>query len=95
MPTDSGRPHDIHRCAACEVAVWSDYGRRPFLRFVRATTLDEPHALAPDVHIFTRSKMPWVGLPPDIPAFEIFYSSAEEFWPPEALARRKAAEAQG
>ena len=91
MPTDSGRPHDIHRCAACEVAVWSDYGRRPYLRFVRATTLDDPHALSPDVHIFTRSKMPWVGLPADVPAFEIFYAKMEDVWSAEALARRQAA----
>jgi len=91
MPTDSGRPHLIHRCPTCQVALWSDYGGRPYLRFVRATTLDDPHALAPDVHIFTRSKMPWVGLPPEVPAFEIFYDRMEDVWTAEALARRKAA----
>jgi hypothetical protein len=89
MPTESGRPHDIHRCAKCQVAVWSDYGRRPALRFVRATTLDEPHALSPDVHIFTRSKLPWVGLPPEVPAFDVYYDLAE-VWRPESLARREA-----
>src|SRR5262249_51220249 len=35
MPTESGRPHDIYRCAACRIAVWSDYGRRGVMRFVR------------------------------------------------------------
>src|SRR5262245_43788764 len=45
MPTDSGRPHDIYRCPTCQVAVWSDYGRRPKLRFVRVGTLVEPHAI--------------------------------------------------
>jgi hypothetical protein len=89
VPTDSGRPHDIHRCPTCATAVWSDYGRRPALRFVRATTLDDPDALAPDVHIFTRSKLPWVGLPQDVPAFEIYYDMAT-LWPAEALARRQA-----
>ena len=29
MPTDSGRPHDIYRCPKCQIALWSDYGRRP------------------------------------------------------------------
>lgn len=90
MPTESGRPHDIERCPKCEVAVWSDYGRRGYIKFVRATTLDDPHALSPDVHIFTRRKMPWVGLPADVPAFEIFYDRMEDVWPPEAIARRKA-----
>src|SRR3954449_2104571 len=61
MPTDSGRPHDIHRCPACGTALWSDYGHRPALRFVRVGTLDEPDALPPDVHIYVRSKLPWVG----------------------------------
>lgn len=89
MPTDSGRPHDIHRCPTCEIAVWSDYGRRGVMRFVRATTLDDPQALAPDVHIFTRSKLPWVGLPDGVPAFEIYYEMAE-LWPAESLARRAA-----
>lgn len=41
VPTDSGRPHDVYRCATCRTAVWSDYGGRP-LRFVRVGTLDKP-----------------------------------------------------
>jgi hypothetical protein len=90
MPTDSGRPHDIYRCEDCATAVWSDYGRRPAMRFVRATTLDDRQALAPDVHIFTRSKLPWVSLPPEVPAFEIYYDMAT-LWPAESLARRRAA----
>jgi hypothetical protein len=89
MPTDSGRPHDVYRCPTCEIAVWSDYGRRGIMRFVRATTLDDPQALAPDVHIFTRSKLPWVGLPADVPAFDIYYDMAQ-LWPAESLARREA-----
>jgi hypothetical protein len=89
MPTDSGRPHDIHRCPDCEVALWSDYGRRPQMRFVRATTLDDPQSLPPDVHIFTRSKLSWVGLPADVPAFDIYYDMAK-LWPADSLARRRA-----
>jgi hypothetical protein len=89
MPTESGRPHDIYRCPGCATALWSDYGRRPQLRFVRATTLEDPDALPPDVHIFTRSKLPWVGLPEGVPAFDIYYDMAT-LWPPESLARRQA-----
>ena len=88
VPTDSGRPHDIYRCPGCRTALWSDYGRRR-LRFVRTGTLDDPSALKPDVHIFTRSKLPWVTLPPDTPAFEVYYA-ADKLWPPESLARRRA-----
>ena len=89
MPTDSGRPHDIYRCPKCQIAVWSDYGRRGVLRFVRVGTLEDPKALPPDVHIFTRSKQPWVGLPTDVPAFEVYYDM-KTLWPREALDRRAA-----
>ena len=41
MPTDSGRPHDIIAARSVETAMWSDYGRRPALRFVRVGTLDD------------------------------------------------------
>ena len=63
MKTDSGRPHDIYRCPHCQSALWSDYGRRRVMVFVRVATLDNPSALMPDVHIFTRSKLEWVVLP--------------------------------
>lgn len=89
VPTDSGRYHDIYRCASCQTAVWSDYGRRQVLVFVRVSTLDEPHAVRPDVHIFTRSKVPWVGLPADARVFEVFYDPETE-WPAESKARRAA-----
>jgi hypothetical protein len=89
MPTDSGRPHDVYRCPNCLTAVWSDYGRRPNLRFVRVGTLDDAKLLPPDVHIFVRSKQAWVGLPADVPAVEVYYEM-EKLWPAESLARRKA-----
>jgi hypothetical protein len=89
VPTDSGRPHDIYRCTNCRVAVWSDYGRRPAIRFLRVGTLDDASALSPDVHIFTRSKLPWVGLPPDVPAFSVYYDM-KALWPAESLERRHA-----
>jgi hypothetical protein len=90
MPTDSGRPHDIYRCPDCGVALWSDYGGRPWVRFVRLGALDQPHAFAPDAHIFTRSKVPWVVLPEGQPAFEVFYEMDKQ-WPADSLARRQAA----
>ncbi len=89
VPTDSGRPHVIHRCPVCKIAVWSHYGGVLPLSFVRVGALDEPSALPPDVHIYTRSKLPWIALPADVPAFEAYYDS-KTLWPAESLARRKA-----
>lgn len=88
VPSPSGRPHDIYRCPACQTALWSDYGGRPSLRFVRVGTLDDPALLPPDAHIFTRSKLPWVELPAEM-SYEIYYDMAA-LWPPESLARRAA-----
>lgn len=89
VPTDSGRPHRIFRCSACQTAVWSEYGGRNEIRFVRVGTLEKPSSMAPDVHIYTRSKQPWVSLPPGVPAFEAYYDSTE-LWPAASLERRKA-----
>jgi hypothetical protein len=90
MPSPSGRGHEVHRCPKCDVALWSNYGRRTWMRFVRVATLDEPHAIRPDAHIFTRSRVPWVKLPDDTPAFEIYYDTPKQ-WSPESLARLAAA----
>jgi hypothetical protein len=94
LPTDSGLPHDVHRCPTCETAMWSTYGGRTAVRFVRIGTLDAPSALSPDVHIFTRSKVPWVTLPAEVPAFDVYYDT-KALWPAESYARRRAAAASG
>jgi hypothetical protein len=89
QPTDSGRPHGIDRCTSCGIAVWSEYSGFTPLRFIRVGTLDDPTALAPDVHIYTRSKVPWVTLPSGVPAFEAYYD-AKTVWPAASLERRRA-----
>lgn len=92
LPTDSGHPHDVYRCGECQSALWSDYGRRKWMSFVRVATLDDPGALAPDVHIYTRSKLPWVRLPDDAAVFAEYYDMKTQ-WPPESVARRDRARA--
>jgi hypothetical protein len=88
VPRDDGSTQRIYRCPSCQVAVYSEYGR-PEVRFVRAGTLDEPSSVAPDVHIFTRSKVPWVTLPESTPAFDVYYDS-RTLWPAESLERLNA-----
>ena len=85
VPRDDGTAQRIYRCPDCRVAVFSEYGR-PEVKFVRGGTLDEPARVAPDVHIYTRSKLPWVTLPESVPAFEVYYDS-KTLWPPESLER--------
>ena len=63
-PSNSGKGQRISRCPTCRIALWSNYaGGGERFRFVRVGTLDEPDRFAPDVHIFTASKQPWVVLP--------------------------------
>ena len=87
-PRDDGSKQLIFRCPTCQVAVFSEYGR-PEVRFVRGGTLDQPSAVAPDVHIFTRSKLPWIELPDTVPAFEVYYDS-KSLWPAASLERLEA-----
>jgi hypothetical protein len=58
---------------------------------MRVGTLDTPSALAPDAHIYTRSKLPWVTLGATS-AFQEYYDTAK-LWPAESLARRRACSA--
>lgn len=78
-------PQQVFRCPACRVALYSVY-THPGVLFVRAGTLDDPSSVAPDVHIFTRSKLPWFVLPEGAPAFDVFYD-VEALWPEESLRR--------
>jgi hypothetical protein len=89
VPRDDGSSQRIFRCPDCQVAVFSTY-TRPELRFVRAGTLDDPTSVAPDVHIYTRSRLPWVTLPQGVPAFDAYYDS-KSLWPPGSLERLRAA----
>jgi hypothetical protein len=88
VPRDDGSTQEIWRCPACEVALLSYYGR-PDVAFVRAGTLDDPAAVEPDVHIYTRSKLPWVRIPDSVPAFEVYYDM-RELWPEASLERVEA-----
>jgi hypothetical protein len=88
VPRDDGSAQRIYRCANCQVAVFSEYGR-PEIKFVRGGTLDEPSQVTPDVHIYTRSKVPWMTLPESAAAFEVYYDT-KALWPAASLERLEA-----
>jgi len=84
---ESGKPCDTWFCSKCGTGVWVRYHAAPGdCRFVRAGTLDDPSALQPDAHIYTRSKQDWIDIPPDARSYEVFYD-IKEVWPTESLAR--------
>ncbi len=87
----SGKGQKIVRCPQCRVALWSHYaGGGDFIGFVRVGTLDNAADFPPDAHIFTSTRQPWVVLAPDATVFAEFYDP-RAIWPPESLARWKAA----
>ena len=76
--------HDMFFCEACGTTLWSRYHIVPGdCLFVRAGT---PDAVTPDVHIYTRSKLPWLSLPEGVPAFPSSYR-IDEVWPAESRER--------
>lgn len=88
-PSESGRAQGIACCPSCKIAVWSHYaGAGPWLKFIRAGTLDNPDLLPPDIHIFTASKQPWLAHPTGTPAVREYYER-ERHWPAESIARRE------
>ncbi|WP_370033162.1 GFA family protein [Qipengyuania mesophila] len=77
-PSESGRGQPIFRCPECKVALWSHYGAvKDKADFIRVGTLDDPDSCPPDVHIFTRSKQPWVVIPEGVEAYPVFYSGED------------------
>lgn len=88
-PSESGRGQQIWRCPACRIALWSNYaGAGARIRFVRVGSLDAPARLPPDIHIYTRSKLPWVTLPEGAIAVDAYYDRAA-LWPAASLERRR------
>jgi hypothetical protein len=89
-PSESGKGQMIARCPKCHIALWSNYGGLgDIIRFIRVGTLDDASKFPPDIHIFTKSKQPWVVIPEGMRAVPEYYKSAET-WPKESLERRAA-----
>ncbi|HWB50096.1 MAG TPA: GFA family protein [Stellaceae bacterium] len=89
-PGSSGKPHEVFRCGKCGTALWSKYHAAPGdTVLLRAGTLDDPAAVTPDVHIFARSKAPWLPLPEGARVFAAYYK-IDEVWPPASLRRWRA-----
>jgi len=90
-PSASGKGQEVHRCPTCQVALWSHYsGAGKGVAFLRVGTIDQPHDVSPDVHIYTTTKRPWVVLPEGVPSTPEYFN-AKELWPAETMSRFQAA----
>ena len=87
IPSAGGKGQTIMRCPHCRIALYSHYaGAGKQVAFVRVGTLDDAGAIAPDIHIYTSTKQPWVVLPRDA-LVEPGYYDRRKLWPAESLAR--------
>jgi len=71
QPFQGADNHQALQCPACRFSVWTYHAKLgDAIAFVGVGMLDHGERLPPEVHYFTRSKHPWVKLPPDVTAFE-------------------------
>ncbi len=86
----SGALNIVSACEACGTHLWSKYCVGPSdSLWVRGGSLDDPGAVTPDVHIFTRSKLPWFVIPEGVPTYDAYYKT-REVWSVESRARLRA-----
>lgn len=89
LPQESGDPQTVSRCPVCLTVVWTEYGSfGPSVLFLRGGTLDRAWLVAPDVHLYVRSKRDFVVLADDdaTPKFEGYYDR-RKVWRTESLER--------
>lgn len=68
--TESGAPIERQFCGTCGSPIRSVPTAAPKMIALKAGTLDNPEPFAPQMHIWTRSALPWTSLPEDLPRFE-------------------------
>lgn len=88
-----GREQAVWRCERCGTTLWSHHPKLgDAVALIAVGTLDDPASFPPQVHCFTRTKLPWVILPDGVPATHGIYDDA--LWPPESIERLAAATAR-
>lgn len=68
--TQSGTPLAREFCGRCGTPIRSIPSAAPKVVALKAGSLDEPAPFAPGMHIWTRSKLPWISIEEGMPSFE-------------------------
>ncbi|MBI1683003.1 GFA family protein [Caulobacter hibisci] len=68
--TESGAVIDRQFCGACGSPIRSVPTAARQMIAVKAGCLDTPESFAPQMHIWTRSALPWATIPEGLPRFE-------------------------
>ena len=75
----SGNTLTMHSCATCSTPVYAQSSARPQFMTLRLGFIEEPHALAPQMVIWTSERPSWAQPDPDL-----------ESWPQQPLPPRQA-----
>ena len=80
LTSPSGRISRQRMCEVCHTRIFNTNSARPGVAVIRAGTLDRSKELVVTVHIWVKSKQPWLELPEGVLTFE-------EAAPPEEMAK--------
>jgi hypothetical protein len=61
----SGARALLFACPKCHSRIYGANDTRPGVLIIRAGTFDHNKSISPDVHVWVRSKQPWIALPPE------------------------------
>lgn len=76
-PADSGNVVSRRFCSTCGSPIYSTNSGMPGMLFLRASSLDDPNAITPQVQVFTSRAPKWEYIDPALPAFAGMPSEAE------------------
>lgn len=68
--SESGLPVRREFCGTCGSPIRSIATAQPGIVIIKAGTLDEPAKVAPGLHVWTCSALPWFDIPDAMPRFE-------------------------
>ncbi|MEP3051798.1 MAG: GFA family protein [Erythrobacter sp.] len=86
-PSNSGQGQDLAFCWQCGTILWSHYKTaKERIAFVRAGTLLDASKVAPDIHIYTATKLPWVEIPLKVQRVQEIYDLGD-YWPENSIKR--------
>lgn len=67
---DSGAIVSRGFCGRCGSALYSTKGDMPGVLFLRASSLDDPEIVKPEVTVYTKQALSWSMIDPALPQFE-------------------------
>jgi hypothetical protein len=68
--SDEGATNTRYSCASCGNIIYGIGDTSPEVAKLQPGTLEDTSAVAPDVHMWTVKKQPWLTLPARVPQFE-------------------------